>query len=223
MTDHAILWQQICAAADVSVPARAMWLAPLRVISLSAEELVLAAETKTGADFAMFNYRHQIATAAFQVLGESPRVRVMPLPSTPPTPPVGADMTQDTKYTSISRSNTSYTISPVDSIQDLNTNTSIPRDKRSSKSEEYSESRRLLNRFISDDPVFKKALSWNMASTMLIKFCEEYGQFAVREIISKVANRSDVYFRQPGPIELQRGKLCRAIILAELVPLSKAS
>lgn len=72
-----------------------------------------------------------------------------------------------------------------------------------------------LWRRIHSEPIYKTALDWGMYPTMLIRFCKEYGESFVKEVICRVRDKHETYFTKCEPVNVQRGKLCRKIIIQE--------
>ncbi len=76
-----------------------------------------------------------------------------------------------------------------------------------------------LWRRIHADPLLRLTQDWKMNANMVKGFIQDYGIQFVREVVKRVSERHDNYFIRPEPKAIQRGKLCRHIIISEGVPI----
>jgi len=72
-----------------------------------------------------------------------------------------------------------------------------------------------LRLFVNTDKDLLLAQNWEMEPGLLYNLCRDYGTQYVKSVIRRVDGIGDRYFREGEPIEPQRGRYCRAIILKE--------
>lgn len=95
----------------------------------------------------------------------------------------------------------------------LITSDNLDLEKNNKTHTTYNRDYRGLYLLIHTDKTLLLAQSWEMEPGLLYKLCKEYGVPHVKQSIQKVAGIGNRYFRNNEPIEPQRGRYCRKIII----------
>lgn len=189
---HAETWQRICAAVDISTPAKETWLRPLELVAAEAGSITLAAASQFNAETVTKRYAAAIATAAAAVLGRVVRVQVT----------VQGQALNNLNFNiSGSTGFTRHDPTPEDpghSSKSSDLNNLKLHEKKGG----------VPRRQLYEDPALSKAMSWGVEEWLVQVCIRDYGIDAVKRAINKIYTLPQGYFKpQYGPIPQQCGRI----------------